>query len=73
MTKNVLLCGVGGQGTVLASRLIALAAMEKGMEARGVELYTQKIIWELQNAMRMSGCRTLKDITRDHIVITKQF
>ena len=34
MTKNVLLCGVGGQGTVLASRLIALAAMEKGMEAR---------------------------------------
>ena len=35
MTKNVLLCGVGGQGTVLASRLIALAAMEKGMEARG--------------------------------------
>lgn len=45
----------------------------EGMEARGVELYTQKIIWELQNAMRMSGCRTLKDITRDHIVITKQF
>lgn len=37
MTKNVLLCGVGGQGTVLASRLIALAAMEKGMDARGAE------------------------------------
>lgn len=37
MTKNVLLCGVGGQGTVLASRLISLAAMEKGMEARGAE------------------------------------
>ena len=37
MTKNVLLCGAGGQGTVLASRLIALAAMEKGMEARGAE------------------------------------
>ena len=45
----------------------------EGMEARGVELYMQKIIWELQNAMRMSGCRTLKDITRDHIVITKEF
>ena len=30
MTKNVLLCGVGGQGTVLASRLIALAADGKG-------------------------------------------
>ena len=37
MRKNVLVCGVGGQGTVLASRLIALAAMEKGMEARGAE------------------------------------
>lgn len=37
MTKNILLCGVGGQGTVLASRLIALAAMEKGMDARGAE------------------------------------
>ena len=36
-TKTVLLCGVGGQGTVLASRLIALAAMEKGMDARGAE------------------------------------
>jgi indolepyruvate ferredoxin oxidoreductase beta subunit len=37
MNKNILLCGVGGQGTVLASRLIALAAMEKGMEAKGAE------------------------------------
>lgn len=37
MTINILLCGVGGQGTVLASRLMALAAMEKGMEARGAE------------------------------------
>lgn len=27
MNKNILLCGVGGQGTVLASKLIALAAM----------------------------------------------
>lgn len=35
--KNILLCGVGGQGTILASRLLALAAMEKGMEAKGAE------------------------------------
>ena len=35
--KNIMIVGVGGQGTVLASRLIALAAMEKGMEARGAE------------------------------------
>ena len=37
MEKNILLCGVGGQGTVLASRLIALAAMEKGLDARTAE------------------------------------
>lgn len=35
--KNILLCGVGGQGTVLASKLIAQAAMEKGLEARSAE------------------------------------
>ncbi|PWM47659.1 MAG: pyruvate ferredoxin oxidoreductase [Clostridiales bacterium] len=28
--KNILLCGVGGQGTVLASRILASAAMENG-------------------------------------------
>ena len=27
MKKNIILCGVGGQGTILASRLIAAAAM----------------------------------------------
>lgn len=37
MTRNILLCGVGGQGTVLASKLIAQAAMEKGMEAHSAE------------------------------------
>lgn len=37
MSTSTLLCGVGGQGTVLASRLIAYAAMEKGMKARTAE------------------------------------
>ena len=37
MNKNCLLCGVGGQGTVLASRLIAQAAMERGHFARTTE------------------------------------
>lgn len=37
MTKNCLLCGVGGQGTVLASKLIAFAAMEKGEQVRTSE------------------------------------
>lgn len=31
MTTNILLCGVGGQGTVLASKLIAEAAMRRGL------------------------------------------
>ena len=35
--KSCLLCGVGGQGTVLASRVIATAAMEKGLFARTAE------------------------------------
>ena len=35
--KGCLLCGVGGQGTVLASRIIATAAMEKGLFARTAE------------------------------------
>ena len=34
---NCLLCGVGGQGTVLASRVIAQAAMEQGLFARTAE------------------------------------
>lgn len=37
MNRNILLCGVGGQGTVLASKLISLAAMEKGLDARSAE------------------------------------
>lgn len=35
--KSCLLCGVGGQGTVLASRILADAAMEKGCFARTAE------------------------------------
>ncbi len=37
MGKNILLCGVGGQGTVLASKLIATAAMDKGIPVMGAE------------------------------------
>ncbi len=35
--KNILLCGVGGQGTVLASKLIAFAAMRRGENVRTSE------------------------------------
>ena len=37
MNKNCLLCGVGGQGVVLASKLIAFAAMEQGKFVRTTE------------------------------------
>lgn len=35
--NSCLLCGVGGQGTVLASKLIAYAALEKGQNVRTAE------------------------------------
>lgn len=37
MNKNCLLCGVGGQGVVLASKLIAYAALDKGLFVRTTE------------------------------------
>jgi len=37
MTCNILIAGVGGQGTVLASRLIASAAMKRGYNVRTTE------------------------------------
>lgn len=37
MTKNIVLCGVGGQGTVLASKLVAAAAMKKGISVMSAE------------------------------------
>jgi indolepyruvate ferredoxin oxidoreductase beta subunit len=36
-TMNVLITGVGGQGTVLAARLIGQAALEQGLAVRGSE------------------------------------
>jgi indolepyruvate ferredoxin oxidoreductase beta subunit len=37
MTKNIILCGVGGQGTVLASRLISSAAMARDIPVLSAE------------------------------------
>lgn len=37
MNKNIILCGVGGQGTVLASKLIAAAAMNKKLPVMSAE------------------------------------
>lgn len=50
MSKNIVFCGVGGQGTVLASRLVAAAAMKEkqhvmtaetiGMAQRGGSVFS---------------------------------
>jgi indolepyruvate ferredoxin oxidoreductase beta subunit len=37
MNRNIILCGVGGQGTILASRLIAAAALRGGIPIRTAE------------------------------------
>lgn len=37
MNKNILLCGVGGQGIVLTSKLIAASAMKKGLSVMSAE------------------------------------
>ena len=37
MSTNIILCGVGGQGTVLASKLTAAASMAKGLDVRSAE------------------------------------
>lgn len=37
MCKNIILCGVGGQGIVLTSKLLAAAAMAKGIPVMSAE------------------------------------
>ena len=37
MNKDIMICGVGGQGTVLASKIIAAAAMEEGNTVHSAE------------------------------------
>lgn len=37
MSDNIVLCGVGGQGTVLASQLLAAAAMARGLPVKTAE------------------------------------
>ena len=38
-TVTVLLCGVGGQGTILAADLLAHAALESGYDAKVSEIH----------------------------------
>lgn len=54
-----------GADAALIGRTYVIAAFGGGAE--GVALYTEKIGAELRDVMIMSGCKTLKDITRDKI------
>ena len=37
MSKNIIICGVGGQGTVLAAKVLSLAAISKGERVLSAE------------------------------------
>ncbi|MDD3831533.1 MAG: indolepyruvate oxidoreductase subunit beta [Clostridia bacterium] len=39
MTKNILLVGVGGQGTILASKLLTLGLMQSGVDVKMSEIH----------------------------------
>ena len=44
--KNIVLCGVGGQGTVLASKLLAATAMSKDIPVISVVVvYSVIFVW----------------------------
>lgn len=56
-----------GADAVLIGRPYVVAACGGGEE--GVELYTKKIISELRETMKMTGCATLEDIKADKVKV----
>ncbi len=54
-----------GADAVLIGRPYVVAAYGGGVE--GVRLYTEKLMAELRDAMAMTNCKSLRDITRDKI------
>ena len=49
MTKSVLLVGVGGQGTILASKLLTLGLMEAGYDVKMSEIHGMSNTSDLTN------------------------
>ena len=39
--KNILLCGVGGQGTILASKILSTALVAAGYDVKMSEIHVQ--------------------------------
>ncbi|MBQ9411997.1 MAG: alpha-hydroxy-acid oxidizing protein, partial [Oscillospiraceae bacterium] len=62
---DVFKCLALGADAVLIGRPYVVAVHGGGRE--GVVLYSQKIRNELRDAMVMTGCKSLSDITRDKI------
>jgi len=54
-----------GADAVLIGRPYVIAAYGGGAE--GVQLYTEKLKAELKDAMTMTSCKSLQEITRDKI------
>lgn len=54
-----------GADGVLIGRPTSQAVIGGG--AQGIKIYMEKIQLELQEAMAMSGCRCIKDITKEHV------
>jgi isopentenyl diphosphate isomerase/L-lactate dehydrogenase-like FMN-dependent dehydrogenase len=58
-----------GADAVLIGRTFTIMAIGGGEE--GVQLYAEKLIAELRDTMLMTGCSTIKDITRNKIVLPR--
>ena len=58
MNKDILICGVGGQGTVLASKIIAASAMDEGSAVHSAETIgmAQRGVSDKPCAYRRSLC-----------------
>ncbi len=54
-----------GADAVLIGRPLVAAAYGGGAE--GVRLYMEKVIGELRDTMKMTGCQTIRDITADKL------
>lgn len=57
---------LGADGVIIA-RPYTMAVY--GGDVEGVQLYTEKIQQELANAMLMTGCHIIKDITMNKVTI----
>ena len=49
-TKNILLTGVGGQGTILAAKMLTIGLMETGYDVKMSEIHGMRTLcWRLQS------------------------